>query len=288
VIEAERKRAVDGERAAEPHAAEHRKFAAPLQQKADELEEILVPAHGDAVLGDPAESGHHASIERLMQLGRVADRAEGGARPVDLHARNIRVERLDLESVHRNHGVTVVDEVVRERKARGSESHDQDLAAGRGLRHRPAQVERIPPREQAINFEAPGQRQNLLEDSRLDLGDVDRLLLLINAGLHAIIADAMAGGRAHRIIECDDGERTDRMAAGLDQIHLGDFLVERAARQRDAEDAFLELAALLPEPLRAGILALVVTPDAVVGVIERAGEIGARIGQRETVARAAM
>ena len=48
--------------------------------------------------------------------------------------------------------------------------------------------------------------------------------------------------------------------------------------------ALLELAALLLEPLRAGILALVVAPDAVVGVIERAGEIGAGIGQREAVA----
>src|SRR5262249_2858719 len=52
--------------------------------------------------------------------------------------------------------------------------------------------------------------------------------------------------------------------------------------------ARLELAALLFEPLRAGVLALVVAPDAVVGVIERAGEIGAGIGERETVARAAM
>ena len=33
---------------------------------------------------------------------------------------------------------------------------------------------------------------------------------------------------------------------------------------------------------------MVVAPDAVVGVIERAGEIGAGIGEREAVARAAM
>src|SRR5262245_21880935 len=228
-----------------------------------------------------ASSGSCSSA--VSRIGRKEVRA-----PLTSTPETSRVERLDLESVHRNHAVTVVDEVVREREARGSKSHDQDLAAGRRLRHGPAQVERIPPREQTINLEAPRQRQNLLDDARLDLGDVDRLLLLIDAGLHAIIADAMAGGRAHRIIERDDGERTDRMAVGLDQIHLGDFLLEWASGQRDAEDAFLELATLLPEPLRAGILALVVTPDAVVGVIERAGEIDARIGQRETVSRAAM
>ena len=40
-------------------------------------------------------------------------------------------------------------------------------------------------------------------------------------------------------------------------------------------------------PLRAAVLALVVAPDAVIGLVERAGEIGAGIGQREAVARAA-
>ena len=98
----------------------------------------------------------------------------------------------------------------------------------------------------------------------------------------------MAGGGAHRIVDDHDGERAERMALGLREIHLGDFLVERTAGEHDAELALLELAGLLLEPLRATVLALVVTPDAVVGVIERAGEIGARIGQREAVAGAAM
>jgi hypothetical protein len=65
MVDAEREGAVDGERAAETHAAKHREFAASFQQQADELEEILVPAHGDAVFGHPAEPGHDAGIERL-------------------------------------------------------------------------------------------------------------------------------------------------------------------------------------------------------------------------------
>src|SRR5262249_2612574 len=101
MVEAEREGAVDGERAAETTTAEHRKFAAPFKQEADELEEILVPAHGDPVFGPPAEPGHDAGIERLAQLGDVADRTERRAGAADVDARNIGVERLDLEPIDR-------------------------------------------------------------------------------------------------------------------------------------------------------------------------------------------
>src|SRR6185312_4071434 len=64
---------------------------------------------------------------------------------------------------------------------------------------------------------------------------------------------------------------------------------ERAAREGDAEDALLEGAGLLVlEPLGAGILALVVAPDAVIRLVERAEEVGAGIGEGETVARTVM
>ena len=98
----------------------------------------------------------------------------------------------------------------------------------------------------------------------------------------------MSGSGAHRVVEDDNGKRADGVAAGLHQIHLGDFLLERAAREDHAEGALLELAALFPEPLGAGILPLVVAPDAVISVIERAGEIRSLVGQGETVARTAM
>ena len=80
VVEAERERAVAGQRAAEAHAAEQRVARAPRQQHADDLEEILVPAHGDAVLGDAAEARHHALVERLLEHGEVAQRREGAVR----------------------------------------------------------------------------------------------------------------------------------------------------------------------------------------------------------------
>ena len=98
----------------------------------------------------------------------------------------------------------------------------------------------------------------------------------------------MAGGRAHRVVDDDNRQRADAVAAGCDQVHLGDFLVEGAAREHDAERAVLELSGLFLEALRAGVLALVVAPDAVIGMVERPGEISAGIGEREAVARAPM
>ena len=68
VIEAQLERAVDGDGAAEAHAAEHRELAAPFEQQPDDLQKILVPADRDAVLGDTAEARHHAIVERLVEL----------------------------------------------------------------------------------------------------------------------------------------------------------------------------------------------------------------------------
>ena len=70
----------------------------------------------------------------------------------------------------------------------------------------------------------------------------------------------------------------------LDQVHLGDFFFERAAGQRHAEDALLERAVFLLEPGGAAVLALVVALDAVVRLVERAGQIRAGVGQLEAFA----
>ncbi len=72
VIEAQRERVLGVERAAEAHAAVQREAVAPLEQQPDHLEEVLVPAHRDAVLGDAAEARHHAIVERLGQRRDVA------------------------------------------------------------------------------------------------------------------------------------------------------------------------------------------------------------------------
>ncbi len=286
VIEAEAECIVDAERSAEAHAAEHPELGPPLEQEPDQLEEVLVPAHRDAVFGDAAEARHDAGIERLAELGDIADRTKRHPRAGGVDAGNVRRQRLDLEPVHGHDGVTVVHEMMGEGEPGRPEPDHQHGAASRGFRQRPAQVERIPAGQQPVELEAPRQRQHLLEHAGFDLRNVDRLLLLVDAGLHAVVADAVAGGRAHRIVDDCDRQRAEAVAARQRQIHLGDLFVERTARQHDAERALLELAGLLAQPLGAGILALVVTPDAVVGVVERTDEIGSGIGQREAVTRA--
>ena len=84
----------------------------------------------------------------------------------------------------------------------------------------------------------------------------------------------------------------ERPALGAQLVELGDLLFERAAGERHAERALLERIVgrrragglLLEEAARAGVLALLVAPDAVVRLVERAGEIHAGVGQREALA----
>ena len=137
----------------------------PLQQQAHQLQVVLVPPHGDAVLGHAAEAGHHAVVEVLEQPLRIAHR-RGRIEP----------ERLDLQAVDRHHGVAVVHQVMRQREAGGTEPDDQHLASAVGPRQRAADVERIPPRQQRVDLEAPGQVQHVLQDARLRLRNIDRIL----------------------------------------------------------------------------------------------------------------
>ena len=177
---------------------------------------------------------------------------------------------------------------MRQREAGGAQADDQHLVAGRGLGHGALEIQRIPARQQAVDLEAPGQLQNILERAGLDLRNVHRLLLLINARLHAVIADAVAGAGAHGIVDGDDAQRADGVAVLLDHVHLGDLLFERAAGERDAENAVLVLAGFLAQAGRATVLALVVALDAVMRLVERAGQVHAGIGELEALAMPVM
>ena len=285
VIEAHGEGVLDGHGSAEAHAAEHRELAAPLEQQTHQLQVVLVPAHRDAVLGDTAEARHGALTKILAQTVDVAHGLERHARAVGLHAGLGLRQRLDLEAVDADHGMAVVHQVMGEIESRRTEADDQHGTAGGGTRDRPAQIERVPASQQRIDLEAPGQAEHILERTRLDLGNVDRFLLLVDAGLHAVVADAMAGRRQQRIVDRRDRQRADGEALALQQVHLRDLFLERAAGQRDAERRLLEGAGLaVLETLGAAVLALVVAPDAVIGVVERAGGIEALVGQREALA----
>ena len=118
----------------------------------------------------------------------------------------------------------------------------------------------------------------------LDLRNVDGLLLLIDAGLHAIVADPMAGAGAHRVVHHHDRQGTESVALLPHGVHLGNLLVERAARQRDAERVARHRAGLVANALRARVLVTFVAQDAVVNLAENLACGVAWVSQFETLA----
>ncbi len=65
VVEADGERVLDAQRAAEAHAAVGAEVGPPRQRQVDRGQEVLVPAHGDAVLGDAAEAAEMRSTRSL-------------------------------------------------------------------------------------------------------------------------------------------------------------------------------------------------------------------------------
>src|SRR5688572_18880658 len=124
---------------------------------------------------------------------------------------------------------------------------------------RPFAVKRVEPRQQAVDFKSKWKIQHIADDARLRLRDVDRLLLLKDAALHADIADPMAGAGAHRIIEHDHRQRRDRLTALAEQVHLRNSLFERTAGQLDTERVAGASARLVAKAVRARILLARVT-----------------------------
>ena len=211
-----------------------------------------------------------------------------GARTVGTHAGKFFRKGLYFEAVDTDHGMAVVHEEVRQREAGRAHADHQYAVTAVRARQRPTQVERVPAREQGIYFEAPRKFEHVLESARLGLRNVDRLLLLVNAGFHAVIADAVAGGRGQRIVDGDNGECGNGVAGRLKGMEFGNFFFQRATGECHAEgtfpeDGFAVSAGLLFQAGRAGVFGLVVAPDAVVGLGEGALEIGALVGQDEAL-----
>ena len=196
----------------------------------------------------------------------------------------------------------VVQQVVREREACRALPDHQHALPGDPKRQRPPQVERIPARQQRIDLESPGKREHVLQHPCLGLRDVDRLLLLEDAGLHAIVADAVSSRRDQRVVDANHRQRGERPAFGAEHVELRDPLLERAAGERHAERALESIGIIadlgcglaaarggrrgapFDETVRAGVFALLVAPDAVMRLVESADEIRPRVGQAETVA----
>ncbi len=231
VIEAVRPRVLDRQRAAKPDSAVHLDATTPRQRQMQQREEVLVPPHGDAVLRHAAETFEHAIVELAIDLPPVAD---GQGRRF-IGTDNLRWQWLDLQTVDAHDPEAFVREVVGERIARRPEADDENILAVVWQRMWPAHVQGIPSRQQSVYLDAPRQPQDISQHPGFDLRDVDRLLLLVDARFHAVVADAMARARAHRVVEHDERERSDRITRLPHQMHLGYFFVKRAPTQRDAE-----------------------------------------------------
>ena len=113
VVEPHRERLVGVDGAAEADAAVDAEARPPRQRQVQRAQEALVPAHGDAVLGDAAEAGQPPLVERRRQLVPALDRAR---RP-RVRADQIRRQRLDLEAVDADDAEAGVEQVVRQREA---------------------------------------------------------------------------------------------------------------------------------------------------------------------------
>ncbi len=74
VIEAELPSVLDRQSPAESHAAIAAEAAPAREKEVDDLQEILVPADRDAVLGDAAEPGERPLVELLVERCEVLDR----------------------------------------------------------------------------------------------------------------------------------------------------------------------------------------------------------------------
>src|ERR1700754_3651200 len=157
MIKAQLERLIDAQRAAEPHTAVHGELTAPFEEQPDHLQKILVPAYGDSVLGNYPESGRHALVERLIEFIDFTDRAKGEALPVSIDARPAGFRRFDLKSVQGHNRMPVVHQMMRKGRAGRSQADHQHLVAAQWLGNGSPEIERIPPGQQTIDLETPGE-----------------------------------------------------------------------------------------------------------------------------------
>src|SRR5205085_12322140 len=114
---------------------------------------------------------------------------------------------------------------------------------------------------------------------------VHRILLLVDARLHAVVADPVAGPRSHGIVDADQRQRGKEITLPRRGVHLGDALLERAPGERRPERVLAVAGrVLLRKPLGAGVLLALVAVDAVVDLAADLARGHARVGEAEAVA----
>jgi hypothetical protein len=94
----------------------------------------------------------------------------------------------------------------------------------------------------------------------------------------------MTRARAHRIVDHDNREGPQRIAALAQQMHFRNLLVERAARQRDPQRIGCDRAGLVADALRATVLVPLVAEHTVVDLAEHLARVEAFVGELESFA----
>jgi len=90
VIEAQLKGPVDRDRAAKTDPAIHREMCPALEQEAHDLQEVLIPADGDPIFGNPAKARHDPVVEPFDEAHDIQDRLERPAAAVLRDAGEVR------------------------------------------------------------------------------------------------------------------------------------------------------------------------------------------------------
>ena len=226
VVEAHRERLVGVDGAAEAHAAVDAEARPPRQVQVQRGQEVLVPAHGDAVLGDAAEAGQRAA-RRAASSARSSSRRRAAA------TRRAPIRSAGSGSTLRPSMPTTpkpaFSRCCASVKPAGPRPTTSTFLPMYGRATGRCAVERVPAGQQAVDLEAPAHPEHVGQHARLRLRDVDRLLLLEDARLHAVVADAVAGAGQHRVVDADHRQRADRLAVLAQDVHLADLLVQRAA-----------------------------------------------------------
>ncbi len=272
---------LDGDGATEPDAAIYLEIAPSGQCEINDLEEILVPAHGDAVFGHPAEPRQQAFVQVLVQLPEIPD----GPGRRGIAADQFRRQGFDFQRIDASDAEPFVGQVMGQRITRRPHADDQHIFAVVGQGVRAPDVQGIPARQQGIDLEAVRQEQDVRQNIGFNLRDVDRLRFLVDAGLHAVVADPVTRPRAHGIIDHDQRKRPDIVTLALEDVHFRDLFAERAAGEGYAQRVGPEIIpAPVAHPLGAGIRVPLVAVNAVIDFIQHLAPVKSAIGQGETVA----
>ena len=145
-------------RAAKADAAIHRELLAALEQQPDDLQEILVPADSNAVLGDATESGfHRARAGVFAQAGDIADRARTAPRsPSAVTPESSAVSgSIFSPSIAATKCPSLI-RMMGQREPSRAKTDRQHLVARLRPRQRATQVQRVPAGQEAVDLEAPG------------------------------------------------------------------------------------------------------------------------------------